>query len=396
MTTLRNEDRPLPGHDDVGVPHARVRASERVTNAQLLEALGVAVYMTDAAGVITDYNEAAVALWGRRPRLYEDLWCGSWRLFWPDGSPMEHGACPMAITLKENRPVRGAEAIAERPDGSRVWFVPYPTPLRDSAGEVVGAVNVLVDITDRKLAAQNLIEKDARLTEALAIKDEFLGLVSHELKTPVTTILGNAQVLQRHEDRLPADVRDGAVDDLVRESERLHAIIDNLLVLARVGAAQQDEPEPIVIGRVVDACVRHFRRKCPQRVFTVDNAAGQTLVSLDATIVEQILSNLLSNAAKYSPVDAPIHVRVAREQGVVGVHVLDSGPGIALEEREKVLEPFFRSRATSTAASGVGVGLTVCRRLVEAAGGQLSVGGGDGGGADIGFTLPELRFDDER
>ena len=95
-----------------------------------------------------------MALAGRRPVLGTDEWCVTWRLFKPDGSPLAHDECPMAVALKEGRAVRGAEAIAERPDGSRVWFAPYPTPLRDEAGAVIGAVNMLVDITHRKQAEE--------------------------------------------------------------------------------------------------------------------------------------------------------------------------------------------------------------------------------------------------
>jgi PAS domain S-box-containing protein len=119
---------------------------------QLLEALPAAVYTTDAAGRITFYNEAAVALAGRRPELGTDHWCVTWRLYWPDGTPMRHDECPMAIALREGRAIRGAEAVAERPDGSRVPFIPYPTPLFDDAGTLIGAVNMLVDISDRKKA----------------------------------------------------------------------------------------------------------------------------------------------------------------------------------------------------------------------------------------------------
>jgi PAS domain S-box-containing protein len=115
----------------------------------LLDSLPAAIYSTDAAGRITFYNEAAVTLWGCRPQLGKSEWCGSWRLYWPDGSPMPHDQCPMALALKEGRPIRGMDAIAERPDGSRVHFLPYPTPLYDEAGTLVGAVNMLVDITDR-------------------------------------------------------------------------------------------------------------------------------------------------------------------------------------------------------------------------------------------------------
>jgi len=97
-------------------------------STELLKVLPTAVYVTDTEGRLTFYNEAAVELWGYRPELGTTRWCGSWRLCWPDGKPMAHDECPMAVALKEGRPVRGAEAIAERPDGTRVPFVPYPTP----------------------------------------------------------------------------------------------------------------------------------------------------------------------------------------------------------------------------------------------------------------------------
>ena len=129
----------------------------------LIEALGVAVYTTDAAGRLTFYNDAAAALWGWRPRLGDARWCGSWRLFWPEGRPMRHDECPMAVALREGRPIRGVEAVAERPDGARVPFIPYPTPLRDgAAGAPIGAVNVLVDIGERKAAEAALAASEAR------------------------------------------------------------------------------------------------------------------------------------------------------------------------------------------------------------------------------------------
>jgi PAS domain S-box-containing protein len=136
---------------------ARKQAEETLRQSEkryreLIEALPAAVYTTDADGRITYYNQAAVDLWGCRPELDSDRWCGSWRLFWPDGAPMRHDQCPMAVALKEDRPIKNAEAIAERPDGTRVPFAPYPTPLHDACGTLVGAVNMLVDISERKQA----------------------------------------------------------------------------------------------------------------------------------------------------------------------------------------------------------------------------------------------------
>lgn len=120
----------------------------------VLDALPAAIYTTDALGRITYYNKAAAQLWGHNPPLGTSEWCGSWKLFWPDGTALAHGDCPMAIAIREKRAVRGMEAVAERPDGTRIPFVPYPTPLFDDAGTLIGAVNMLVDISDFKKAEE--------------------------------------------------------------------------------------------------------------------------------------------------------------------------------------------------------------------------------------------------
>ncbi|WP_441999164.1 PAS domain-containing protein [Microvirga sp. 2TAF3] len=120
---------------------------------EILEALPAAVYVTDAVGFITYYNEAAVALWGRRPVLGQDRWCGSWRIYRPDGTALPHEDCPMAIALRENKEVRNVDAIAERPDGTWVHFMPFATPLRDASDTLIGAVNVLIDIGALQVAA---------------------------------------------------------------------------------------------------------------------------------------------------------------------------------------------------------------------------------------------------
>ncbi|ODT18356.1 MAG: histidine kinase [Kaistia sp. SCN 65-12] len=137
----------------------------------LLEALPLAVYTTDTAGVITFYNQAAANLWGYRPELGKSVFCGAWKLYRPDGKPLPHDECPMALTLKERRGVRNGEAVAERPDGSRVPFVAYPTPLHDQSGQFVGAINVLVDISDQRQSLRLLAEIVNSSDDAIITKD---------------------------------------------------------------------------------------------------------------------------------------------------------------------------------------------------------------------------------
>ncbi len=138
-----------------------------IAGTEFLEALDAAVYTTDAAGRITFYNSAAAKLWGRKPDLGE-LWCGSWRIYRPDGEPLPHDQCPMAIALKEGRPVRDVDAVAERPDGSRVPFMPFPTPIFDDQGKVSGAINLLVDLTGIREAE----ELRARLAAIVESSDD--------------------------------------------------------------------------------------------------------------------------------------------------------------------------------------------------------------------------------
>ena len=130
----------------------QVRDNERRFR-EMIDALPAAIYTTDAEGRLTHFNPAAAALSGRVPELGTDRWCVTWKLS-PDGTQLPHDECPMAVALKENRAVDDTEIIAERPDGERVWLIPYPRPLHDAEGRISGGVNMLVDITERKKAEQ--------------------------------------------------------------------------------------------------------------------------------------------------------------------------------------------------------------------------------------------------
>jgi PAS domain S-box-containing protein len=142
---------------------------------QILDALPIAVYTTDRAGTITYYNQAAAEFAGREPEIGKDEWCVTFRLFTPDGKELPHAECPMAIALKEKRPVRNVEALAQRPDGTLFPFLPFPTPLLDENGDLTGAVNMLVDLTELKRA------EEAGHHLAAIVESSFDAIVSEDL-----------------------------------------------------------------------------------------------------------------------------------------------------------------------------------------------------------------------
>jgi PAS domain S-box-containing protein len=160
-----------------------------LTVHDIFQALPEAVYTTDASGKITFYNEAAAALWGTRPQLGTAEFCGSWKLYWPDGSPLPHDECPMAQTLREARPIRGQEAIAERSDGTRVSFLPFPTPIFDAGGHLIGAVNMLVDLTDRAI-----LDEDSQKLAAIVESSDH-AILSKDLTGRITSWNSGAERL---------------------------------------------------------------------------------------------------------------------------------------------------------------------------------------------------------
>jgi PAS domain-containing protein len=144
---------------------------------QVLDALPIAVYITDADGVVIHYNRACVEFAGRRPRVGQDSWCVTWKLYTEEGEYLPHDRCPMAVAIGERRPIRGVSAVAERPDGKYVSFQPYPTPLFDSAGNLIAAINVLAEVTG-SIQAHTLREQAAKFRRLVNLWPDRQGAVT--------------------------------------------------------------------------------------------------------------------------------------------------------------------------------------------------------------------------
>jgi PAS domain S-box-containing protein len=289
-----------------------LRDSERGLQ-ELLAAIPAAIYTTDAAGKITYYNEAAVELAGRRPTLGSDDWCVTWKLYWPDGTPLPHDQCPMAVALKEGRPIRGKEAVAERPDGTRVPFIPFPTPIRDARGNVTGAINMLIDVSERKQA-----ETQQRL---------LLRELNHRVKN-------NMQMLQS---LLYTATRQTKNQEARRVLEDAAGRISAMASAQRVLYSTTDAAH-FSAGEFLDAVCHTAQQTFPPGIEIVTEAAAGQLDNDIAMPLALILNELLTNAVKHGCFsDGKNLIRVGLTNGESGhvLYVEDTGPGFDLEAVSK-------------------------------------------------------------
>ncbi len=225
------------------------------------------------------------------------------------------------------------------------------------------------------------------LRSANRAKDEFLGIISHELRTPVTTIYGGARLLHSRWSSLDAESLDHLVQDLESESERLYRLIENLLVLGRLELGAEVPTQPVAVKPMVQKLLTTFSRRRANREVRVRVDDEVDVVEAEPTYLDQILYNLLTNADKYAPAEQPIDIEATLADDGFVFRVMDRGPGIPQEDRGRVFESFYRSKANPRGAPGKGVGLAVCKRLVEAMGGQIWIAEREGGGLEVGFAL---------
>ncbi len=338
--------------------HRRAAELEAVVGA-----MGEGIIVTEADGSVSSVNGAAIRILGGRVDSMDDLLD---RFREADGgAPRELPAGPAEFQLRD------------RPN---VWVEVTAYPVSASPGVAVpSTVVVCRDVT--------AFRQGQRLREA------FLSLLSHELRTPVTTIYGGSSVLIRPGAAIDARTRDEILVDIAGEANRLYRLVEDLLVLARFDEGLDLGAEPSLLQHLVPPVVELERARWPAVRFDVEIAPDLPTVSADETSVQQVLRNLLSNAAKYSGVDAVVDVSVAAAPDGVAIRVRDHGPGIDPAEAESLFDPFYRSPSTAKMAGGAGIGLYVSRRLVDAMGGRISASPADGGGSEFTVLLPVYQGD---
>ena len=280
---------------------------------ELMEAIPAAIYTTDAEGRITYFNQAAVELAGRTPVLGTDEWCVTWKLYWPDGTPLPHDQCPMAVALKEGRAIRNAEAIAERPDGTRIPFIPFPTPLRDADGKVVGAINMLVDISERRQA-----ESQQRL---------LLDELNHRTKN-------NMQMLQS---LLFTASRAARSDEARRVLDEASNRVAAMAAAQRVLYGKSDATR-FEAAEFLQAVCETAKQSLPPSVALQCRPATGVLSNDIAMPLALILNELITNAVKHGCTNhaaCAVRVDLTEHDGTFELSVEDDGEGFDLESVRK-------------------------------------------------------------
>lgn len=327
---------------------------------QVMKMLPIAAYTTDAQGRITFYNRCAAELWGRRPDPDRDRWSGAYRLRYPDGSPMACAESPMAMTLEKGRRFQGQEMLVDREQGGMSHVIAYPEPLYDSAGNLIGAVNLLVDITERKTAEQ-------RLKASLEEKEVLLKEIHHRVKNNLQ-VVSSLLYLQSQK------IEDPEVRALFAESQNRICS----MALAHEQLYQSKSLADISLREYVHSLVSHMRQvnMLPESRIECEVLVADVTVDIEKVVpCGLLITELFSNAIKHAFPDGRrgmVRIEISSRQRDVKLSVADDGVG---------LPAGFDYRHTQT------LGLQLVCALVAQLDGDISLVGGAGTRFDIIFPV---------
>ncbi len=354
----------------IALENATLYQSAEARRAELdavLAALAEAVLVFDASGSLRLRNQAADRMFkGRTPATVDEL---LGRV-----TADRSSVTGEEVDLSE---VADGEPVEVELDGHGQWLElrRYRAPAAD-AESGAPVVMVLRDINEVRAAR--------------AARDAFMGVLSHELRTPITTIYGGSELLERG---LDEERRTEVIADIRAESERLARLVEDLLVMTRVERGIVDiADEPILLQHLLASVINSFGARWPQTRIDLRAADRLPAVRGDATYIEQVVRNLLTNAMRYGRgAESGIDVTAERQDEFVVVRVLDSGLGFGGEDPERLFELFYRTSSARSVPGGAGIGLFVCRNLIEKMDGRIWAEERPEGGAEFGFSLPVLE-----
>jgi signal transduction histidine kinase len=291
----------------------------------------------------------------------------------PDGRPWPDAERPLLRATFHGETVTDELVVIRPPTGPRRTVLVNAWPVRDADGTMLAGVATHIDVTSR--------------LDADTARDAFLGVLSHELRTPVTSIYAGAELLHRRvaDDPAARELAEGLAD----EANRLHRLVENLLVLSRVErGADLRRDDPVLLHHLARRVIAYEAERWPGARFELETPGTLPAITGDESYAEQVLRNLLSNAAKYGPLGGRVRLRLEHAGDEVLVRVLDEGPGFEPGTEDRLFDLFYRAPSASRVAPGAGIGLYAVRALASAMDGRVWATNRAEGGAEVGIALP--------
>ena len=357
------------------------------------------IVVTDADSVIRYANPAVERVLGRRPEELVGTTVVSW--LHPDDVP----ALAAAISAERETPgtVGEVDYRMRHADGSWRWLETTGKNLVDEPA-VCGYLVTLRDISDRKAAeaerkrtAKLMEQQNVMLQEADQLKNELLSIVSHDLRTPLTSVIGYLELLRDEEAACPLSSEQQSYLAAVRRgADRLLALVNDVLVIARAESGKLD----LVLAdadltELAREAVHALLPRAAESGIRIGVLAEESLrARVDPARIAELLENLLSNALKFTPAGGSVDVRVARRRRAVVLEVTDTGVGISADDQRHVFERFFRGKRTQ-AEPGIGLGLSIVKTIAEAHGGRVTVKSREHAGTTFRLSLPATGGDIE-
>jgi PAS domain S-box-containing protein len=314
-----------------------------------------------------------------------------YRAFHPDGRPFSPGESALAIALATGKDVRDVEVVIERQDGRRKVIVASASPLRDSAGRIVGSVATFFEVTEQRELAGELARTVAELKEGDRRKDEFIAMLAHELRNPLVPIANAVRVLQ-----LP-EVGRGTLRESLSMIERqlghMVRLVDDLLDVSRISRGKVEiRKDRFDLSAMAAEVVEDFRGEIGRHGLSLETVFPKESIWVDGDRVRlaEVLTNLVQNAIKFTDSGGTIRVTLARDGDRALLSVRDSGIGIDPAMLPRIFEPFSQAdRSIARTRGGLGLGLALVRGLVTAHGGEArAASDGIGRGTEVSVLLP--------
>ncbi len=373
----------------------------------ILNAVGEGVYGLDLEGNVTFVNPAAAAMidWSMEELIGQSMHAVMHHSH-ADGSHYPRESCPIYAAFQDGSVRRVTDEVFWRKDGTSFPVEYISTPMHDETGQLIGAVVTFRDITQRRWAEQilqrtneelerkvqartaKLLQANHQLRELSEMRSRFVSMVCHEFRNPLNNIALSVSSLNRYDAQLQPEEKADYLQNIEVNVERMTQMIDDILVIGKIEAkVLEANPEPLdVITFCRDLLAeREYHR--PKSPVQFSCRSRQLIANLDERLLRSLLSNLLSNAIRYTPDDKAIHLKLAKRQNQLIIQVQDEGIGIPLEDRRHLFDPFHRGRNVSN-IPGTGLGLSIVKQFVDLQDGTIDVNSQVNKGTKFTIRLP--------